>query len=110
MSRAHARSEDALAYRNLYGLKAWKRARAYQLHAFPLCALCHARGILTPANVVNHRKPHRGVMDLFLDPANLESLCKPCHDGPTQSFERTGVERGCNAEGFPNNARSHWRG
>jgi 5-methylcytosine-specific restriction protein A len=40
--------------------------------------------------VVNHRTPHKGDWSLFIDPANHQSVCKPCHDGPIQSAERTG--------------------
>jgi 5-methylcytosine-specific restriction endonuclease McrA len=35
---------------------------------------------ITAANVVDHIIPHLGVWTLFLDAANLQSLCKPCHD------------------------------
>ena len=40
------------------------------------------------ASVVNHKKRHKGDPELFFDPDNLESVCKPCHDGAIQSEER----------------------
>lgn len=32
------------------------------------------------ATIVDHIKPHKGDEVLFHDPANLQSLCQPCHD------------------------------
>jgi 5-methylcytosine-specific restriction protein A len=102
------RSPEAQAYRHLYRLAAWQHTRRAQLDRNPLCEKCQQQGLLTPANVVNHRKPHRGDMRLFLDPDNLESTCKPHHDGAIQSFEKTGIERGCDANGIPIDKGSHW--
>ena len=109
MTRPDPRSDEAKAWRHLYGTAAWKRARATQLRKHPLCEMCEQQGILTPATVVNHRKPHRGDVTLFLDPANHESTCKTHHDSAIQSHERTGVERGCDASGMPHDSGSHWR-
>lgn len=38
--------------------------------------------------VADHRKPHRGDEALFWDEDNLQTLCKPCHDGAKQREER----------------------
>jgi 5-methylcytosine-specific restriction protein A len=40
--------------------------------------------------VADHVKPHRGDERLFWDPKNLQTLCKPCHDGAKQRAERRG--------------------
>jgi 5-methylcytosine-specific restriction protein A len=32
---------------------------------------------------VDHIRPHRGEQSLFFDRANLQGLCKPCHDRKT---------------------------
>lgn len=92
--RAKRRSYDRQRYaeqkwRKLYSLTAWKKARAAQLARMPWCERCWAekRGAVT-ATVVNHRKPHKGDLPLFLDPANHESVCKPHHDRIIQSEER----------------------
>jgi 5-methylcytosine-specific restriction enzyme A len=66
----------------------WAKARFRQLHHQPLCERCLQAGRIRPATVVNHRKPHRGDLELFWDPTNHESACKPCHDGPIQAEER----------------------
>lgn len=76
--------------RRLYGTEAWKRLREAQLRAQPLCEMCLARGVETPATVCNHAIPHRGDVARFWA-GPFESLCKPCHDGPVQSEERRGL-------------------
>lgn len=70
--------------------------------------MCAKFGQVRAATVVDHIKPHRGDEDLFHDPANLQSLCKPCHDGAKQQLERSGVVRGCDLSGVPLDANHHW--
>jgi 5-methylcytosine-specific restriction endonuclease McrA len=70
--------------------------------------MCTRRGIVTPANVVDHKRPHRGDEELFFDPDNLDSLCKPCHDGAKQEMEKSGTLRGCDLQGVPLDANHHW--
>lgn len=60
----------------------WREAREGFLAKHPTCA-CGA-----PATIVNHIIPHKGDKRLFWDRSNWEPMCKPCHDGPTQSKER----------------------
>lgn len=92
-----------------YGPK-WQAAREEFLAENPWCALCAKRGVRTRATLVNHKIPHRGDRKLFWRRSNWESSCKPCHDGPIQSFERTGVMRGCNEDGIPLDEGHHWNG
>jgi len=40
--------------------------------------------------IADHRKAHRGDAALFWDEGNLQTLCKPCHDGPKQRAEMGG--------------------
>lgn len=103
------RSDEARAYRWLYDTREWLELREYQLRKDPLCRYCLRQGLVTAATVVNHRTPHKGDAQLFFDPANLESVCKLHHDGPIQSHERTGHERGCDANGIPHDPPTHWR-
>lgn len=42
----------------------------------------------TFATVADHIEPHRGDASLFWNPANLQSLCKLCHDSIKQKMER----------------------
>jgi len=43
-----------------------------------------------PELVADHIDPHRGDEAKFWDEANLQCLCKPCHDGAKQRAERQG--------------------
>jgi 5-methylcytosine-specific restriction protein A len=96
-----ARTPGARAYRALYRTTLWRTLRDMQLCEQPRCERCLALGKLTPATVVNHRAPHKGDAQLFHDPENLQSLCKPCHDGPTQQRERIGYEKTIGVDGWP---------
>jgi 5-methylcytosine-specific restriction endonuclease McrA len=95
------RSPEAEQYRRLYKTARWKRIRQHQLTEHPLCARCSKRGRITAATVAHHRLPHRGNEALFFDPANLESVCAPCHDGDVQSEEKVGYCREIGADGWP---------
>lgn len=91
--RADARSPEAASYRSWYGLGVWKAARRAQLARDPLCRYCKDQGLIVRATVVNHKTPHKGKWQLFIDAGNHESTCKPCHDSLVQSYERTGHMR-----------------
>jgi 5-methylcytosine-specific restriction endonuclease McrA len=38
--------------------------------------------------VADHIDPHRGDRVKFFDPANLQCLCKACHDGAKQREDK----------------------
>ena len=61
---------------------AWDRTRAQVLiRDGYLCQSCRAKGRVVPANQVDHITPKaKGGTD---DPANLQALCKPCHNAKT---------------------------
>jgi 5-methylcytosine-specific restriction endonuclease McrA len=61
-----ARSDEALDYRWLYDTAAWKRLRLWKLRKDPLCKHCLEQGLITEANVVNHRIPHKGDLAALL--------------------------------------------
>ena len=90
-------------HKHLYNMAAWRRLRVAQLSAEPLCRMCRELGRLTEARVADHVRPHRGDVDLFLDSDNLQSLCKPCHDGHKQAQENSadGILRGARQDGQP---------
>jgi 5-methylcytosine-specific restriction protein A len=81
-----------------------------QLRKQPLCERCLKEGKIVPATVAHHIKPHKGNEQLFFDPDNLASSCKPCHDGIEQSIERLGYEKGCDVEGRPLDPCHPWVG
>lgn len=90
-------------YRAMYQSGLWKQTRLHHLACHPLCEDCERRGLIVSATVVNHRVPHKGDWGLFSDPGNLQSLCKPCHDGAVQRQERLGLQfdLGTGADGMP---------
>ena len=70
------------------------------------CRMCNALG--SPSDHADHIAPVRQGGARF-DPANGQRLCQTCHAGPKQSYERTGVMRGCDPSGVPLDAGHHWR-
>jgi 5-methylcytosine-specific restriction protein A len=55
-----------------------------------------------PAQAIcDHIKKHDGNSDLFFDAANLQTLCKRCHDSSKQSEERRGYSDRIGEDGWP---------
>lgn len=95
-------------YSKLYTTSRWRRLRAMQLLAEPLCSSCCARGLVTEASVVDHIEPHKGDMDKFWYGA-LQSLCSRCHNSDKQLLESSGGVLGCDKDGVPLNPNHHWK-
>ena len=66
-----------------YG-RAWQRIRAAKLQADPLCEDCRERGLVTPAEHVDHKDNDRD----NVNEDNLRSLCVPCHSRKTIAHDR----------------------
>jgi 5-methylcytosine-specific restriction endonuclease McrA len=66
----------------------WKKARIRFLTRNPLCCYCQAKGIITAANVVDHKIPHRGDKALFWDESQWQPLCDSCHSSEKQREEK----------------------
>lgn len=83
-SGAHRRydSDRLSAHRRGY-TRQWSRERARQLDREPLCRACRRQGRVTAASEVDHIVPARIAPSRFLDPANLQSLCRACHAAKT---------------------------
>ncbi len=94
------RSPEANAYRSWYWTARWKRCRAEQLNAQPLCERCLKGKIIAAATVAHHKLRHEGDAALFWDGA-LESLCKPCHDGEAQREEHGRGPQVVDDDGWP---------
>jgi len=92
-----ARSE----YHHLYQTAAWKRLRHYQLSLQPLCQFCLETEDITAAEVVDHIKAHKGDIELFHDPSNLQSLCKHHHDSAKQMIDRGKKVVTYGVDGYP---------
>lgn len=92
--------------RRWYKLKAWKVKARAQLDAEPFCQLCAALSPpkVTAATIADHVIPHRDDYELFWR-GELQSLCKPCHDGPKQSEEVIGFSSAVGDDGWPADPR-----
>jgi 5-methylcytosine-specific restriction endonuclease McrA len=87
------RSTSAAKYRRLYKTALWQTLRAQiltrDLYTCQRCGCRLTQGRSRPTDaVVNHITPHKGSVDLFSDPDNLEAVCKQCHDSRIQGEER----------------------
>ena len=69
----------------------WQRIRARQLAAHPLCEVCRRKERITPAREVHHIMPLTS--GGTHEPANLMSLCKPCHSRITLAESRRRASR-----------------
>jgi 5-methylcytosine-specific restriction enzyme A len=87
------RRGEANAARSNYKTQRWRRLRWQVLvEALFTCARCGVMlGEATSQLVADHIRPHRGDEALFWDRANLQCLCKACHDSAKQSEERRGT-------------------
>ena len=96
-----SRSDEAKAYRRLYGTARWKRTREAQLASQPLCERCLRQDVVTPATVVHHGDGgHKGDIEKFWD-GPFESLCAPHHDrdGKIEDHGKTVIAFG--PDGWP---------
>ena len=73
-------------WQKYYGDKRWKQLREWQIRTHPLCQDCLFEGRSVPAEEVHHirafgdGKTKKKKWSLLLDPLNVVSLCKKCHD------------------------------
>lgn len=65
--------------------RAWEKARAEWLAAYPSCA---RPGCGKPATLVDHIVPIRKAPHRRLDRTNFMSLCTSCHSGWKQAKDR----------------------
>jgi 5-methylcytosine-specific restriction enzyme A len=99
-----ARRKATQPWQYWYTTRPWRKVRAAQLRAHPMCCMCKARGVDRVATVANHIVPHRGDPALFWDRANLNSLCASCHNSDQQRIEGGGQGRPyVGLDGWPSN-------
>lgn len=78
-------------WRQWYKTADWQRLRWSILERdLFTCRMCWRIEAKTSLLVADHIRPHRGDAALFWSPANLQCLCKACHDKTKQSQERAG--------------------
>jgi 5-methylcytosine-specific restriction protein A len=61
----------------------WVKFRRSYLMRHPLCVRCQARGRVTAAAEIHHRRVLRDYPELRFEEENLEALCKSCHSRET---------------------------
>ena len=81
VTKEYDRRRGSAASRGYYSR--WVKARKRYLTEHPLCVECEREGKLTPANTVDHIKPHKGDQALFWDESNWQSLCTHHHSVKT---------------------------
>jgi 5-methylcytosine-specific restriction endonuclease McrA len=73
-------------WRNWFKLARWQRLRVRVfIRDNYTCQICQR---VTARPIGDHIVPHRGDPALFWSEANVQTLCKPCHDGEKQRRER----------------------
>lgn len=91
--QAYDADRDRQDWRRWYKTARWQALRWEVLRRdlftcqWPGCGRVEAD---TSQLVADHRRAHRGDEKLFWDRANLQTLCKPCHDSRKQRQERRG--------------------
>jgi 5-methylcytosine-specific restriction enzyme A len=86
-------SPAAEPWRAWYSTARWRRLRSDVLLRDLYTCQMPACGKVEPNTaqlVADHVVQHRGDERLFWDPANIQTLCKPCHDRAKQRLERRG--------------------
>lgn len=92
---AQGHSKGAETWRAWYHLARWKHPKTglrmkvlIRDHFTCQAPACGKLVGDTAQLVADHIAPHRGDPALFWCETNLETLCKPCHDGRKQALER----------------------
>jgi 5-methylcytosine-specific restriction protein A len=80
--------------------------RSRLLRANPLCVLCQRDGRVSVATVLDHVVALTNGGD-YSD-ANMQGLCKPCHELKTRQDLGQRVRYGCDASGAPLDPSHHW--
>ena len=78
--------------------------RALQLRHHPVCVMCAARGITTPATIADHVVSHRGDWNAFIL-GELQSLCASCHNSGKRLLDERGYTNDIDDDGWPTDPR-----
>ncbi|MHB8110517.1 MAG: HNH endonuclease [Syntrophorhabdaceae bacterium] len=90
-----------------YHTTRWRKRRARQLAAHPLCKMCEDQGRVTAATIADHVEPHKGNEYKFWNGA-LQSLCATCHSAIKQMQEKHGYSQACGVDGLPIDKGHPW--
>jgi 5-methylcytosine-specific restriction endonuclease McrA len=95
-------------HQHLYQSTSWRKLRKQHLVRNPLCVKCIEAGTPAPGTVVDHKQPHRGNLDLFFNPLNLQTLCREHHNRDKQREEVRGHLPDTDEAGLPIDPRHPW--
>lgn len=89
--RGAERSRNRAApWRAWYSTSQWQELRLATFIADGfMCRRCGASVMGKGQANCDHVSPHRGDRTRFFDPANLQTLCTPCHSGAKQREEQS---------------------
>lgn len=84
--------ERAQPWHRWYSTSRWRRLRldVFVRDKF-ICCSCGRIQSNTSLLVCDHKVPHRGSAVLFWDAANLQCMCKRCHDELKQQEEQESI-------------------
>lgn len=100
MTKPDLRSAKAKAYRHFYKTPEWQRLRKAtadrDLHTCQMCKRWAGQSYHC-----DHIKDHKGDTALFFNPANLRTLCAPCHNRHAQREAHGTARRPIGLDGWP---------
>ena len=93
--RQYERQRDqAKPWREWYRREPWLSLRRQVLEAEPFCVLCEAAGReFVRATCVDHKRPHNGDWELFIERSNLRGVCSSCNADKANTSDRGRVSR-----------------
>lgn len=85
--------DETQAWRRWYKTSRWQKLRwSVLVRDLFTCQMCKRVEADTSQLVGDHKLPHRGDERMFWDEANIQCVCKHCHDGEKQRQERNAGE------------------
>ena len=91
-NQKHNNTQQRKDFNAKYNTRQWLTLRQIQLSKNPICAGCHANGIVTAASVVDHLFPWSHISEQAFFINRFQSLCVTHHAEKTQ-LERHGIYR-----------------
>ena len=97
---------SGFGYLDKYGISNEDKSKLRRLrnnlrkHA-KICAICKRPFQPGEIPVMDHIKPHRGNIQLLLDPLNFQPLHKRCHDSHKKLMENNAHKRTIGIDGWP---------
>jgi 5-methylcytosine-specific restriction endonuclease McrA len=93
-------ADQSTPWRTWYQLERWRKIRRHQLRTEPLCRMCLAVGMVTPATIADHIDEHSGDWNAFWL-SDLQSLCTNCHSSRKRLVTERGYDPTIGTDGWP---------